>query len=84
MLDVGVWTQDFKNRLLTPVEDDDAFDAFILLLFAGNTIVSRDSISELIDLEKYLERLEARLASQSLDSAHPTVQVALKKAANRS
>lgn len=83
ILDVGVWDGVCESRLIEVLQEDKVFDAFMLLLFGGSYMVTRDFIGRLIDIEKYVERLQARLASPSLDSAHPTVQAALNKAANR-
>ncbi len=84
MLDVGVWDEECKDRLITILDDDKAFDTFILLLFGGNYMVDRDGIARLIDLEKYRRRLERRRASSSFGSVDPTVQHALNRAAARS
>jgi hypothetical protein len=84
MLYVGVWDQECKDRLIRLLKEDSAFDTFVLQLFGGNYMTTRDSIATLIDVEKYQKRLQARLASPSLDSVDPTVQRALDRAANRS
>ena len=82
-LDAGVWDLDCQERLDVLLRNDEAFDIFVLLLFGGNNMIERSSLARLWNLDKYLARLEGRLASSSLEKVHPTVRAALEKAAKR-
>lgn len=65
------------------IQDDAGIDAFALMLFGGNYATGRNFISELLDLDIYLKRVKERTASESLQSAHPTLRKALEKALSR-
>ena len=84
MVHIGAWDQACKDKLESLLQEDKALDSFVLMLFGGQYIVGRDFIDRMVPISTFLDRINARVGSESLQEAHPSVHVALKKALNRS
>jgi hypothetical protein len=84
IVDAGEWDQSCREKMQSLIQDDAGMDAFVLVMFGGIYTTGREFIAELMDFEPYQERLKARMASDSLKSAHWTIRKALEKALGRS
>jgi len=84
MVHIGAWNQACMGKLESLLQEDKGLDSFVLMLFGGQYMVGRDFIDRMVPISTFLERINARVGSESLQEAHPSVRAALKKALNRS
>jgi energy-coupling factor transporter ATP-binding protein EcfA2 len=77
MLDTGAWDEECGARLKEFLAEPRAVDALTLMLFGGAFFTGRDTLSKMINLDYYLERVDKRLSEGNLDAS---VRVALEKA----
>jgi hypothetical protein len=79
MLDTGAWDEQCRSRLTEFLVDTRAVDALSLMLFGSAFFTGRQTVSRMVDLDYYLERIDHRLNEADLE---PSVRVALEKAKN--
>lgn len=80
MLDTELWDSDCRRVLQANLAEDVALDGFTLMLYGAEYSTGREAIDKLCSYEFYSKRVKERIASTTLEQAHETVRIALRKA----
>jgi hypothetical protein len=80
MVDMNVWDENCRNALDSMLIEDLALDGFTLMLYGSHYTTSKDTVEKMCSYNTYIQRVQDRLASPSINEAHESVRIALNKA----
>ena len=81
MVDADVWDDPCRKLLDDLLNDDEALDAFTLMLYGGPFATHRSMVGKMCNIDDYLERASLRLSKAS--DMDKSVKAALQKAVGR-
>jgi hypothetical protein len=80
MINTGAWDEECQARMTELIQDDEALDGLILLLFGGHYTTEQKTIYQVVDADVLFERVGNRLSDPAIVDVDETVRSALHKA----
>ena len=80
LIDVGVWDDECRIKLLTALEDERAFFGLALMLFGGHFSSEKLTIENIIGYEEFMGRAQKIADSNKFGNLHESVRSAIGKA----
>jgi len=78
---VGDWDEPCRTALLEQLTiDSEALDNLTMMLFGPDYSTDKATVALIVDLQRYVTRIEARLSESGDRAATETVAIALRKA----
>jgi hypothetical protein len=81
--DAKEWDDKCADRIYEIVQDDEALDSITLMMFGGNNLVGLTTLDTTFGAGRYIDRVQKRLTSPTLDKVEETVKTALIRATGR-
>lgn len=79
MIDVGIWDDTCRSRMAELMAGEPGLDGITLMLFGGNSIVSKGTLNVLVGLENYEKLVQKRRLSPTFATADETLKNSLEK-----
>ena len=79
MKDTEIWDDACRVRMDELMSDNAALDCFALMFFAPGYSTERTTVEKLVNLESFMTRVSERLVDKTINEAHETVQISLRR-----